>query len=395
MRFKFLPSDEEFRAEVRDFVKKALPEHLKFPRFSRPGRAVSLEWHRILHSKGWSAWHWPREYGGPGWTPMQRHIFETEIYAAGAPTLIVQSVTLAGPLIYKFGTQAQKDRYLPKILSGEEVWCQGFSEPEAGSDLTHLKTRASREGEDFVLNGTKIWTSGAHYADMGFLLVRTDPSEPGSRGLSLIVLDMKTPGISWRPIVSLDGLHHLNQVFLDNVRVPKENLIGEENRGWEYARSLLVDERAGSAFLYWSRDKLARARGIAARELSGGMPLLQDPEFRRRLARAELLLIALEWSVLRVLANEPTRYDEMAVASVLKVRGSQLQHMVTELMLDALGPRAVRAFFRDGPGNDETYEWPSYVPGATGTYLMSRAATIFGGSLQIQKSLIAKLAFGL
>lgn len=398
MNFSYSESDEIFRVEVRDWMQSNLPKEIANYRHSRPGKKIAMAWHHILHKKGWSAWHWPREYGGPGWTPMQRYIFETEMYAAGAPELIFQSTVLAGPLIYTFGTPQQKEKYLSRILAGDDLWCQGFSEPAAGSDLTHLLTRARPEGDHYVINGSKIWTSGAHYADMGFFLLRTDPAQKGGRGLSLMVVDMKTPGITVRPIISIDGVRHLNEVFLSDVRVPRENLIGQENKGWDYARWLLTNERTGSSFIYWSKQRLNRARQIARHEMLAGKPLCEDTEFMRRLARAETLLIAHEWTVLRVLCEEKSEYNDAAVASVLKIRGAQLQQLVTELSLDVLGPRSLRYFDRDidqAGGYAESPEWPQYARGVTGAYLMGRAATIYGGAAQIQRSLIARVAFGL
>lgn len=398
MNFSYSESDEKFREEVREFVQNNVPERVRHLRHYRPGKEASLIWHRVLAKKGWAAWHWPVEYGGTGWTPMQRHIFETEMYAAGAPELIFQSFVLVGPLVYTFGTQQQKDRYLPKILSGDEIWCQGFSEPSAGSDLTHLRTRAKLDGDHYVINGSKLWTSGAQYAEMGVFLVRTDPEQPGSRGLSILIVDMKTPGITVRPVTSIDGVRNLNEVFLTDVRVPKENLIGEENKGWNYARWLLTNERAGSAFIHWSRERLQRARQLASTEMLGGKPLSEDTEFQRRLARAEAMLIAHEWSVLRLLSSEKSDYDDIAVAAVLKIRGAELQQLVTEITIDVLGPHALRTFDRESDwagAYEETPEWPEYTRGPTGAYLMARAASIYGGAAQIQRSIIAHTAFGL
>jgi alkylation response protein AidB-like acyl-CoA dehydrogenase len=399
--FTLSPEDEAFRAEVRQFIREHLPPEVSKAIYRlgylAHGRERTLAWQRALYQRGWSAPNWPREYGGPGWTEMQRHIFEEECWKADAPVLPINGLSLVGPVIYTYGSPAQKARFLPPIVKGEVSWAQGFSEPNAGSDLASLKTTAVLDGDHYVVNGSKIWTSGAHFSEWGFFLVRTDTTVKPQKGISFLLIDFKTPGITLRPIVSIDGLHHLNQTFLENVRVPKENLVGEPGQGWSYGKFLLENERTGSAFINYSKRELDKARDAARGEMKNGRPLIEDPEFARRLARVQIELQALEYSVLRVLAEEKTRYNSTAVAAVLKLHGSDLHQKVTELQVEALGPKALIAFPEaelmdaslDPPG------LPLYVAGRTAEYLISRAATIYGGSQQVQRGIIAKLAFGL
>jgi len=401
MEFTLTAEEQRFRQEVRDFLRAHLPNDIS-RRIDRlgylmHGRDSIQRWMRILHQKGWSAPNWPKEYGGPGWTEMQRYIFDEECWLANAPTLPISSLTPVAPVIYTFGTAAQKERFLPPILRADVFWCQGFSEPNAGSDLASLRTTAKLEGGHYVVNGSKIWTGGAHHADWGFFLVRTNTEVKAQKGISFLLIDMKTPGVSVRPIVSLNGHHHLNQVFLTDVKVPAENLIGEPGKGWDYGKFLLENERTASAFINQSKRELRKAREIAAGEMRDGRPLLEHPEFSRRLARLEIEAGALEYSVLRVLTHEKTRYNGIAVAAVLKLHGSDLQQKIAELQVDALGPKAPRAFSEEDEGNPDSDPpgMEKYVAGRTADYLIARAATIYGGSQQVQRGIIAKLAFGL
>ena len=400
MNFEFSAEDEAFRLEVRQFLKDNLPAKLKrrtYYGLHDLGRDTMVEWAKILGKKGWAAPGWPKEYGGTGWTATQRHIFAEECSNADAPTTHFQTFLLVGPTVIMFGNEEQKKRFLPPILKGDTIWSQGFSEPNAGSDLASLKTTAILKGDKYIMNGTKIWTSGSHFADWCFFLVRTNTEVKAQHGISFLMVDLKTPGISIRPIISIDGLHHLNQVFLDNVEVPANNLIGEPGKGWTYAKFLLEHERAGSAFIHRSRRTVAKTREVAQHEIKNGRPLLEDPEFSRRLARIEIELNALEYSVLRLLANEKTPYHGNAVAGVLKIHGSELQQKIADLSLEAVGPRALRFFEEDQEPQtmEEALLWPGYVPGKTGDAMLARAATIYGGSAQVQRTVIAKLAFGL
>lgn len=316
-----------------------------------------------------------------------------ELYNFDAIDFGWQTFYMVAPVIIEFGTERQRQRFLPPMLSGEEFWCQGFSEPNAGSDLASLRTRAVPDGDHYLVNGQKIWTSDAQMAEWGFFLVRTDPAVKPQLGISFLLIRMDTPGITVRPIRSIDGQSELNEVFLDDVRVPRENLVGEEGKGWSYAKFLLERERTTSAFLYFNKRELERARELARRERIDGVPVIEAPEFRRKLAEIEADVLALEWSVLRILWNEHNKYDINAVVSALKQRGSTLQQRITELQMEALGDKALRFFVNEDVHDDPL--WPSWVPGRCKTYFQHRASTIYGGTQEVQKNIIAKVAFGL
>ncbi|MDY0012574.1 MAG: acyl-CoA dehydrogenase family protein [Rhodocyclaceae bacterium] len=401
MNLQFSAQHEAFREEVRAFLREHLTEEIV--RRTHVGMHPPCEderrwWNRVLGEKGWSAPQWPKEYGGPGWDPICQHIFEYECRAAGAPELRWQGLRLIGPVIYTFATPEQKARYLPEILMGSHMWAQGFSEPGAGSDLASLKTTAVLDGDHYVLNGQKLWTSELQYCERGFFLVRTDSTVKPQKGISMIVIDdMNAPGITTRLTTLINGAEATGEVFLDNVRVPKENLIGLPNTGWDQAKFLLTNERTSSAEIYKALVDLHRIHDIASHERKNGKPLLEDPEFSSRLARITVEVQALEWSVLRVLCNAPSRHSVDARASVLKIRGSELQQKIAELAVDALGQRSLRLYLRE-EGFAETGAnplWPGYVPGITGDLMYTRAYTIFGGAKEVQKNIIAKMAFGL
>jgi alkylation response protein AidB-like acyl-CoA dehydrogenase len=385
------PHEEAFRQEVRSFIAESLPPELaaRTRLDFRPRREDMQAWNAILYRKGWSAPSWPKEYGGTGWSPVERHIFADECAAADAPPLSVFGLQLAGPTIYTFGLDAQKRRHLPGILSGEVFWCQGFSEPDAGSDLASLRTRAVRDGDDWIITGRKIWTTHAHFADMMFCLARTDPDVKSQRGLSFFLFDMKAPGVSLRPIITLDRAHEVNEVTLDGVRVSGDDLVGEANRGWDYAKFLLTQERTFSAHVPKSRRALKRLKAIAARERKEGRPLAEDPSLRRRIAEVEIELEALEFAVYRALSDKS---GTSAVSAILKMRGSELEQKLTALIIEALGTRALR-HWQDPSSEDALSNAifdPDDEPGATGTHLFLRAATIYSGSNEIQRNIIAK-----
>jgi len=300
-------------------------------------------------------------------------------------------------VIYTFGTPEQKARFLPDILTGKTMWAQGFSEPGAGSDLASLKTSAVLDGDHYVLNGQKIWTTEANESHWGFFLVRTDNTVKPQRGISMIVLDLKTPGVTVRGIPTINGEPATWEVFLDNVRVPKDQMIGEPGSGWDQGKFLLGNERTASADIEKSWSDLQRIRAIASRELRNGKPLIEDAQFLVKLREIELQVQALEWSVLRVLLDAPSEHPVTARASVLKVRGSELQQRINELMVDALGTRGLRVYRRDMAFDPDTVTplWPGHVPGVTVDLLYQRALTIYGGAREVQKNIIAKLAFGL
>jgi alkylation response protein AidB-like acyl-CoA dehydrogenase len=401
MNFEPDPAHGAFREEVRAFMRDNVPPDLA--RRSYIGGHPPLiddyrRWQRILHGRGWGAPHWPVEHGGTGWSAMQKHIFMEELYRADALDYGWQGTHMIGPVLIAFGSEAQKRRFLPPMLSGEEYWCQGFSEPNAGSDLASLRTRAELVGDEWVINGQKLWTSDAHYADWGFFLVRTDPAVKPQRGISFLLVPMNAPGIRIRPIESLNGGHELNEVFLDQVRVPRENLVGEPGLGWTYAKYLLEKERTASAYLYQNKRELEKAKEIARAETVQGRRLIDTSGFARKLAHTAADLLALEWSVLRILSDENNAHDAGAVVSALKIRGSEMQQRIAQLQIDALGPRALRAFEHGDHSAavlDGTPLWPAYVPGRTAQYLHLRAATIYGGAREVQKNIIAKRAFGL
>lgn len=396
MDFQFSPEDEAFREEVKAFFKETVTEDTARSIYATgfASRAQFRRWQKSLFDQGWGAPHWPVEYGGTDWSPLRKHIFMEELYNANGIDGGWQGLHMVGPVIIAFGSEQQKKRFLLPMLSGEEFWCQGFSEPGAGSDLANLRTRAVLEGGQYVVNGQKIWTSEAVDADWGFFLVRTDPDVKPQRGISFLLIDMNTPGITVRPIKSIDGKAELNEVFLEDVRVPAENLVGEAGKGWTYAKYLLEKERTTSAFLYFNKKSLARAREIASGEKIDGVPVIERPEFQRRLAEVESDLLALEWSVLRILAAEDNKYNLDAVVSALKLRGSVMQQRVTELQLEALGAKALR-FFREGEYTVDSPLWPDYAIGRSNSYMQNRASTIYGGTQEIQKNIIAKIAFGL
>ena len=395
-------SDEDlaFRDQVRAFLDSHLPEDLRAKVLGhlRLSKDDFVRWHRILAKQGWVAPGWPVEFGGPGWTPVQRHIFEEECARAGTPRVMPFGIDMVAPVIMAFGSQDQKDHFLPRILSCEDWWCQGYSEPGSGSDLASLKTTAVRgvddEGEHYIVNGQKTWTTLAQHADMIFCLVRTDSSVRKQEGISFLLIDMHSPGITVRPIIMLDEDHEVNEVFFDNVRVPVANLVGQENRGWTYAKYLLGHERTGIAAVGRSKRELAFLKRLARREQKNGRPLLEDPLFAAKVADLEIELMALEMTVLRVLAQ--ANKAPGPEASLLKVRGTDIQQMLTELMLEAAGPMALPfdPAFLEGEeahsvaGDDLAAPLASY-------YFNYRKTSIYGGSNEIQRNIITQMILGL
>jgi len=392
------PRDEAFRREVRAFIAAHLPPAMaaRGLRDFHPRRDDLVAWTRALGGKGWVAPHWPVAYGGPDWRPMQRFIFEEEMRAGFAPAGDRIAIELVGPVLYTFGSPAQKARYLPEILRAERLWCQGFSEPGAGSDLASLRTRAVRDGDHYVVNGQKTWTTEGHNADMMFALVRTDTAAKPQRGISALLIDMRSPGLVCRPIYTIDEGLSVNEVFFDDVRVPAENLVGTENEGWSYAKFLLGNERTNSAEAPHTKRDIAQIEAIARIERRNGRPLIEDPVFATRLARIKIDTLALEYAIYRVLADEEGHGGGAnAVASVLKVRGSELRQRVADLAVEALGDRglavapdpeglhAMRADAGEAPV-------PEYGVGLAAKAMFRRATTIYGGANEIQRTLIAK-----
>ena len=384
MDLSFSPEEEAFRAEVRAFIaesKPKLPKSVGWPEAEVTSREDYLAWHKLLYKKGWVAPHWPREHGGTGRSVTQRYIFNQECAAAEMPGLLPFGLAMLGPVLIAFGTQAQKRRFLPRILSGEDWWCQGYSEPGAGSDLASLRMRALPDGDHFTVNGQKTWTTLAQFADWIFCLVRTDPNVKPQEGISFLLIDLKSPGVTIKPIIVLDGAREVNEVFFDNVQVPAENLVGEMNKGWTYAKFLLVHERSTLASVARQRAALVRLRQFADAELA------DDEAFRRKLAEAEIDLMALEMTELRTLAAEARGEMAGPESSILKIRGTELQQRLTELAEEAVGWYA----FPDarGLGPNEKVG-PDYAMGAAGRYFNMRKASIYGGSNEIQRNIIAK-----
>jgi alkylation response protein AidB-like acyl-CoA dehydrogenase len=400
MDLTYTGDDLAFRDQVRAFLEAELPADLrhKVDNHLRLQKDDYVRWHRILARRGWAAPGWPREYGGPGWTPAQRHIFDEECARAGTPPVLPFGVNMVAPVIMAFGSEAQKDYYLPRILSCEDWWCQGYSEPGAGSDLASLKTTAVLErgddGDHYVVNGQKTWTTLAQHADMIFCLVRTDPGVRKQEGISFLLIDMHAPGVTVRPIIMLDEDHEVNEVFFDNVRVPVSNLVGRENKGWTYAKYLLGHERTGIAAVGRSKRELARLKALARRERRDGRPLLLDPLFAAKVADLEIELMALEMTVLRVLAD--AHKAPGPEASVLKVRGTEIQQRLSELMVEAAGPLALPfdAAYLDGAREHSAIDDDFAAP-LLPHYFNVRKTSIYGGSNEIQRNIISQMILGL
>jgi alkylation response protein AidB-like acyl-CoA dehydrogenase len=402
MNLDLSPADQAFQADVRSYLAQALPDHLRQAMAMTPSvfveADIAVEWQRILHAKGWLAYQWPVEVGGTGWTPVQRYIFEKECALAGAPGLVALGLKLVAPVIYTFGTPAQKEKFLPKILTGEHYWCQGFSEPGSGSDLASLKTRAEQRGDHYVISGSKIWTTHAHHANWMFCLARTDTSVKPQRGISFLLIDMSLPGIEVRPIITLAGDHEVNQVFLDQVEIPVECRVGEEGQGWEIAKFLLENERGGSCHAPSLLASLARVADLARQEPSGNCAtMVSDRDFRRDYARLEIEAKALEMVELKILSKLAKGERPGPETSVIKLMASNLRQRVDELAVSVLGYAALpletqRPLYGNHQPEPVT---TNAAQVAMPTYLNSRAWTIFGGSDEVQKNIIAKMVLGL
>jgi alkylation response protein AidB-like acyl-CoA dehydrogenase len=397
MNMEFSAEELAFQQEVRSFIAENYPEPLRGKQDEGDDldREDYLSWHRVLAKKGWVAPAWPVEYGGPGWTPTQRFIFSEEIARADCVRILPFGVTMVGPVIYTFGTPEQKAKFLPRILSGEDWWCQGYSEPGSGSDLASLRTKAVPDGDHYVVNGQKTWTTLAQHADWGFFLVRTDPDAKAQEGISFLLIDMKSPGITVRPIITLGGEHEVNEVWLEDVRVPAENRVYEENKGWTCAKFLLAHERTGIAAVAGSKRGIEKIKAIAKTELDGDRPLLANPFFRRKVAELEIDLTALEFTELRTIAGEAAGKGPGAEASLLKIKGSEIQQRITELALEAVGHYGAPYFRGFGEGDNAHPIGPDYANRTAPTYFNTRKTTIYGGSNEIQRNIIAKMVLGL
>lgn len=387
--------DNRFRAELRAFIEANLPKDVaRRGRYDfHPHRDDQAMWTKILAQKGWSVPHWPVAYGGTGWNGVQRFIFEDEMRRAHAPTADRIGSELVAPVVYTFGSEEQRQTYLPGIRLGDVFWAQGFSEPGSGSDLSSLRTRAVRDGDHFIVNGQKTWTTEGHHADMIFMLVRTNAEVKPQAGISSLIIDLKSPGITRRPIWTIDEGLTVNEFFFDDVRVPVGNLIGEEGQGWTHAKFLLGNERTNSAEVPHTRRDIAQLREIARIELKNGRPLIEDANFRARLARIEIDTKALEIAVLRALTSD--NHGSNSVASLVKVRGSELRQRIAELAAEALGDQGV-AICTDPDAEYRMFEsnlrssTSEHGIGVTAKAMFRRATTIYGGANEIQRTLIAK-----
>jgi alkylation response protein AidB-like acyl-CoA dehydrogenase len=402
MDLNFTADEEAFRADIVRFLRDALPTRLsdKVRNGLRLGRDDMAEWHAILNRRGWLAIHWPQAYGGPGWDPVRKFIFENECAIAGAPRIVPFGVNMLGPVLIKYGSDAQKRHWLPRILDGSDWWCQGYSEPGAGSDLASVRTSAVRgvdaQGEHYIVNGQKTWTTLGHYANMIFCLVRTATDVRKQEGISFLLIDMRSPGVEVRPIVTLDGEHEVNEVFFTDVRVPAVNLVGEENKGWTYAKYLLTYERTNIAGVGFSVAALDTLRRVAASQKSNGRPLAEDPLFAARLARVEIELENMKTTNLRVIAAVAGGGVPGAESSMLKIRGTEIRQEISSLLRRAMGPyaqpfvdAALDAGYEDEPIG------PHGAASAAAQYFNNRKLSIFGGSNEIQKNIISKVILGL
>ena len=398
MDLGFTAEENAFREEVRAFIRSMLPaESRRKVIEERPlSKADVVNWQRILNAKGWAVPHWPAEWGGTDWTPIQRYIFEEELQRAAAPPLLSFNVRMIGPVLAAVGSDEQKKRFLPATANLDIWWCQGFTEPGSGSDLASLNTRAVRSGDHYVVSGQKIWTTSAQHADWMFALVRTDPAARKQDGISFLLIDMKSSGVIVRPITLIDGSQVVNEVFLDDVRVPVQNLVGEENRGWTYAKSLMGNERTGIARVGVSKGRLRHIRELAATVLKGGRPLIEDRGFRTRLAAIEVELKALEVTQLRVAAaaqRDPEKPNP--ASSILKIRGSEIQQQTIALLLEVAGPHAYPDMDENEPGKHHAPAVPAWAAPIAPTYFGARKISIYGGTSEIQKNIIAKAILGL
>ncbi len=398
MELALSTADAAFQKEVRDFIAAELPGDIKakVERGQRLGKDDYVRWQKILSERGWLAPNWPLEHGGTGWTPLQRHLFEEELALASTPRIMPFGLAMVAPVIMAFGDAAQKEHYLPRILSSEDWWCQGYSEPGAGSDLASLTTKAVADGEDYIVSGAKTWTTLAQYADMIFCLVRTSNDGKPQQGITFLLIDMQSSGVSVRPIRTLDGGEEINDVFLDDVRVPQANRIGEENKGWTYAKFLLGLERTGIAAIGRSKQELRRLKEIAAAEPSGAGSLAEDGQFTDKMADLEIDILALESLVLRIVADEAAGRKAGAEASILKIKGTEIQQRLSELALEAIGYYANPYIAEAGEaGWNEAPVGPEHAATIAPHYFNWRKASIYGGTNEIQKNIIAKMVLGL
>jgi alkylation response protein AidB-like acyl-CoA dehydrogenase len=391
MDISFAQEDLAFRDEVRTFFDEQFDDELVSRLKSEDFKEAIVDWQQRLFKKGWIAANWPVEYGGTGWTPTQKYIYESERSARGIPGVIPFGIGMVGPMIYQFGTPEQKEKFLPGILNSEVWWCQGYSEPGAGSDLASLKTKAELDGDHYVINGAKIWTSYAQYADWIFVLVRTSNEGKKQEGITFILVDMKSEGIKVNPIIGIDNEHNLNEVEFNNVRVPVENVVGEVNKGWTVAKALLAHERTGIADVAQSKRNIRLIKEAAAKEINGGRPLIEDPGFQARIADLEIEIMALEFTDLRTIAAMAAGGFPGPESSLLKIKGTELQQATQELRME------LAAYYQGVLPKYMSEEdlGHSFGPEARAAYMYGRASTIYGGSNEVQRNIIAKYVLGL
>jgi alkylation response protein AidB-like acyl-CoA dehydrogenase len=392
MDLRFTPEEEAFRQDVRAWVRDHLPKDIsdKVHRSIRLTKEDLQRWAKILGGKGWLGWGWPKQHGGPGWNAVQKHLFEEETALAGAPRVVPFGPVMVAPVIMAFGSPEQQRRFLPGIASGEVWWSQGYSEPGSGSDLASLKTTAERKGDFYVVNGQKTWTTLGQHGDWIFCLVRTSSQGKPQTGISFLLIDMRSPGVTVRPIVTMDGEHEVNEVWFDNVEVPADQLIGEENKGWTYAKHLLAHERTNIADVNRAKRELERVKRVAKHE-----GVWDDVRFRDQIALLEVDVVALEMMVLRVLSAETSGKAALDVAGLLKIRGSEIQQRYTELMMLAAGPAAVPWIFEAmDAGWQGDQVGPGFAAPYAPTYFNMRKTTIYGGSNEVQRNIVAQTVLG-
>jgi alkylation response protein AidB-like acyl-CoA dehydrogenase len=392
MDLAFTPEEQKFREEIRAWVRENLPKEIshKVHNALHLTRDDMQRWAKILGKKGWLGHGWPKEFGGPGWTAVQKHLFEEECALAGAPRVIPFGPVMVAPVIMAFGSPEQQKRFLPGIASGEVWWSQGYSEPGSGSDLASVKTRAERKGDKYIVNGQKTWTTLAQFGDWIFCLVRTSTEGKPQTGISFLLIDMKSPGVTVRPIIMLDGGHEVNELFFDNVEVPAANLIGEENKGWTYAKHLLSHERTNIADVNRAKRELERLKRIAKSE-----GVYEDQRFRDDIAKLEVDVVALEMMVLRVLSAEKSGKNPLDIAGLLKIKGSEIQQRYTELMMLAAGPYSL-PFIKEAmeAGWQGEHVGAAHVAPLAATYFNYRKTTIYGGSNEVQRNIVAQVVLG-
>ena len=389
MEISFTEKDLEFRDEIRSWIENDYPKHIKEKQDK--GEVLTkeevIEFHKALAARGWLGYNWPSQYGGTGWTSTQIYIFKKEFGLAGCPNILPFGVGMVGPVIYTFGNEEQKKRFLPDILNFDTWWCQGYSEPGSGSDLASLKTKAVREGDNYIVNGSKTWTTLAQHADWVFNLVRTETTEKRQEGISFLLIDMNTPGVEVEPIITIDGAHEVNSIFFTDVKVPVENLIGEEGKGWTYAKFLLAHERFGIAVVGASIRQLNKLKQLVSE--------LDSPDLERKVKELEINLSALEMLELRLLSDLENGSHPGAESSILKIRGTEIQQRLTELFVEASGEYALIYPGPHGHLDSSKPSGPNHAAKSLSKFLNFRKTTIYGGSNEIQKNIISKMILGL